>query len=145
MPGRLHLLLRGTNFQIKVWEALLNVGSSRLVSYKTLARLAGSPKAHRSVGTALAGNRIALLIPCHRVIREDGEIGTYHWGSDRKAAMVAWEAAQAIPAPSFFGFDPPISTYNALHTSYPFALPIVQLDLPAVSPIIRAHGCCKVP
>lgn len=92
--GKLHLLLRGTNFQIKVWEALLNIGSSQIVSYSALANLAGSPKAQRAVGTALAANDIAYLIPCHRVIRESGDVGIYRWGSDRKKAMLAWEAAR---------------------------------------------------
>jgi len=90
---KLHLLLRGTNFQIKVWEALMNIGSSRVVSYSTLAGLAGSPKAQRAVGSALAANRIGYLIPCHRVIRESGDVGVYRWGSDRKAMMLAWEKA----------------------------------------------------
>jgi AraC family transcriptional regulator of adaptative response/methylated-DNA-[protein]-cysteine methyltransferase len=92
-PQKLHLLLRGTNFQIKVWKALMNIGSSRVVSYSTLARLAGSPKAQRAVGGALAANRIGYLIPCHRVIRESGDVGVYRWGSDRKAMMLAWEKA----------------------------------------------------
>ena len=92
--GRLHLVLRGTNFQLKVWEALLNVGSSRLASYSTLARMAGSPGAQRSVGSALAANRIGYLIPCHRVIRESGDAGVYRWGSHRKIAMQAWEGAR---------------------------------------------------
>ncbi len=92
---RIHLLLKGSNFQIKVWEALLGIGSSQIASYGTLARLAGQPKAQRSVGTALAANRLAYLIPCHRVIRGTGETGTYHWGSTRKLAILAWEAAQA--------------------------------------------------
>jgi AraC family transcriptional regulator, regulatory protein of adaptative response / methylated-DNA-[protein]-cysteine methyltransferase len=96
-PGneRIHLLLKGSNFQIKVWEALLGIGSAQIVSYSTLARLAGQPKAQRSVGTALAANRLAYLIPCHRVIRGTGEVGAYHWGSTRKLAILAWEAAQA--------------------------------------------------
>ena len=92
-PQKLHLLLRGTNFQIKVWEALMNIGSSSVVSYSTLAGLAGSPKAQRAVGSALAANRIGYLIPCHRVIRESGDVGVYRWGSDRKAIMLAWEKA----------------------------------------------------
>jgi AraC family transcriptional regulator of adaptative response/methylated-DNA-[protein]-cysteine methyltransferase len=91
---RFHLLMKGSNYQIKVWEALLNIGTSQLVSYATLARMAGSPKAHRAAGTALAENRIAYLIPCHRVIRSDGEAGIYHWGKSRKLALLAWEAAQ---------------------------------------------------
>lgn len=93
-PGRLHLLLRGTNFQIKVWEALLKIGSSQLASYSTVAHMAGCPKAQRAVGTANAANKIAFLIPCHRVIRESGEVGLYRWGGDRKLAMLAWEAAK---------------------------------------------------
>ncbi len=90
----LHLMLRGTNFQIKVWEALMSVAPGEIVSYSQLARMAGMPKASRSVGTAIGKNNIALLIPCHRVIRETGEIGGYRWGSDRKAALLAREAAQ---------------------------------------------------
>ncbi len=91
----LHLMLRGTNFQIKVWEALISVAPGEMVSYTQLAQRAGIPKARRSVATAIAKNSIALLIPCHRVIRESGEIGGYRWGSDRKAALLAWEAVQA--------------------------------------------------
>ena len=93
--GKLHLLLRGTNFQIKVWEALLNIGSSRLVSYSALAGVAGAPRAQRAVGSAVAANRIGFLIPCHRVIRESGDVGQYHWGSNRKIAIQAWEAARS--------------------------------------------------
>ena len=99
-PGKLHLLLRGTNFQIKVWEALLNIGSSQIISYRTLARMAGQPKAHRSVGSAMAANRIAYLVPCHRVIRGSGDISTYHWGTERKQAMQAWEAARNCYSPT---------------------------------------------
>jgi len=90
--GKLHLLLQGTNFQIKVWEALLNIGPSQLVSYSQLASMIDSPKAQRAVGSALAANTIGYLIPCHRVIRESGESGIYRWGSDRKMAIQAWEA-----------------------------------------------------
>jgi AraC family transcriptional regulator, regulatory protein of adaptative response / methylated-DNA-[protein]-cysteine methyltransferase len=93
-PGKLHLLLRGTNFQIKVWEALLNIGSAQIISYTTLARMASSPNAQRTVGTALAANRIGVLIPCHRVIRQSGEQGLYRWGTTRKQAIQAWEAAR---------------------------------------------------
>jgi len=96
--GPLHLMLRGTNFQIKVWEALLRVAPGEAVSYSQLARMAGVDKAPRAVGSALGKNAIAYLIPCHRVIRETGEIGSYHWGSDRKAALLAWEAAQTARA-----------------------------------------------
>ncbi|WP_210394684.1 methylated-DNA--[protein]-cysteine S-methyltransferase [Motiliproteus sediminis] len=93
-PGRLHLVLRGTNFQLKVWEALLAIPAGELVSYSQLAALAGSPKAQRAVGSALARNHVGFLIPCHRVIRESGDIGQYRWGNTRKRALQAWEAAQ---------------------------------------------------
>ena len=93
----LHLLLRGTNFQIKVWEALLKIPAGEVISYQALAGLTGNPRAQRAVGTAVAQNRIALLIPCHRVIRESGEIGQYRWGSERKNALLAYESASAHP------------------------------------------------
>lgn len=99
-PGALHLVLRGTNFQIKVWEALLRVGSGELISYSRLATLAGSPGASRAVGSALAGNRIGYLIPCHRVIRETGEPGQYRWGGERKLVIQGWETAQREAAQS---------------------------------------------
>jgi len=95
-PGRLHLILRGTNFQIKVWEALIGIEPSQRVSYGRLAAMAGSPQASRATGSALAANTIAYLIPCHRVIRESGDIGNYRWGPERKAAMLAWEAALRV-------------------------------------------------
>lgn len=88
----LHLLLRGTNYQIKVWEALLKIPGGEIVSYQTLAAMIGNPRARRAVGTALSQNRIALLIPCHRVIRESGEIGQYRWGCERKNALLAYES-----------------------------------------------------
>lgn len=94
-PGKLHLLLRGTNFQIKVWEALLRIPPGRVLSYSQLAQLAAAPRAQRAVGSALAANTIAYLIPCHRVIRESGEIGNYRWASERKQALLAWEEARA--------------------------------------------------
>lgn len=93
--GPIHLLLRGTNFQIKVWEALIRVDAGALVSYRQLAAAAGAPQAQRAVGSALAANTIAYLIPCHRVIREGGETGSYRWGAERKLALLGWEAAQS--------------------------------------------------
>jgi len=93
--GPLHLLLRGTNFQIKVWEALLRIPAGQLRSYSQLSRMADAPRAQRAVGSALAANTIAYLIPCHRIIREGGEIGSYRWDSERKQALIAWEAAHA--------------------------------------------------
>lgn len=92
--GRLHLLLRGTNFQIKVWEALLRIPPGQLLSYGELAQAIGQPGAARAVGSALAANRIAHLIPCHRVIRETGSFGEYRWSHWRKQAMLAYEQAQ---------------------------------------------------
>lgn len=101
--GRLHLLLRGTNFQIKVWEALLRIPPATLVSYGQLAGHLGQPLAARAVGSAVAANNIAYLIPCHRVIRESGESASYRWGVERKLALRAWEQGraktdQALPA-----------------------------------------------
>lgn len=90
-PGKLHLLLRGTNFQIKVWEALLATEPGQFVSYSQLAQAAGSPRAQRAVGSAVAVNNIGFLIPCHRVIRESGELGNYRWGAERKQAIHTWE------------------------------------------------------
>lgn len=91
-PGSLHLLLRGTNFQVKVWEALIDLPEGKLVSYQDLAARAGTPKATRAVGSALARNRIGYLVPCHRVIRQSGEWGNYRWGLERKLAMHLWES-----------------------------------------------------
>ncbi|MRI33832.1 6-O-methylguanine DNA methyltransferase [Endozoicomonas sp. OPT23] len=88
---KVHLLIQGTNFQLKVWEALLATEPGQLLSYSQLADMAGSPKAQRAVGSALAKNNIGWLIPCHRVIRETGEFGNYRWGVSRKAAIQGWE------------------------------------------------------
>ncbi len=93
-PGRLHIVLKGTNFQVKVWEALLRTEPGQVYSYSHLASLSGYPSAQRAVGSALAANIVGYLIPCHRVIKEGGEIGNYRWGSTRKTALLAWEAAQ---------------------------------------------------
>ncbi len=89
----LHLFLRGTNFQIKVWEALLRIPEGELRSYGQLAREIGAPGAARAVGSAVGANRLAALIPCHRVIRESGDTGDYRWGAERKAALLGWEAS----------------------------------------------------
>jgi AraC family transcriptional regulator of adaptative response/methylated-DNA-[protein]-cysteine methyltransferase len=88
------LLVRGTPFQIKVWEALLRIPEGALVSYSHLAESVGSAGASRAVGSAVGRNAIAFLIPCHRVIRETGVIGDYRWGSARKRAVLAWEQAR---------------------------------------------------
>jgi AraC family transcriptional regulator of adaptative response/methylated-DNA-[protein]-cysteine methyltransferase len=89
----LHLLLKGTNFQIQVWRALLHIVPGTAVTYGDVARLAGNPQAARAVGTAVGRNPIAYLIPCHRVIRKTGSLGQYQWGSTRKKAILGWEAA----------------------------------------------------
>ena len=88
------LFLKGTNFQIKVWEALLKIPEGALVSYADMATFVGMPNAHRAVGTAIGQNPIAYLIPCHRVLRANGEIGGYHWGTARKKAMLDMEASK---------------------------------------------------
>ncbi|MEJ1470098.1 MAG: methylated-DNA--[protein]-cysteine S-methyltransferase, partial [Candidatus Sedimenticola sp. (ex Thyasira tokunagai)] len=86
-------LVRGTNFQVKVWQALLNIPQGYALTYGNIATWIGSPNASRAVGSAIGKNPVAYLIPCHRVIRGSGIIGEYRWGSDRKRAMIAWEAA----------------------------------------------------
>jgi AraC family transcriptional regulator of adaptative response/methylated-DNA-[protein]-cysteine methyltransferase len=88
----LHLHFRGTNFQIKVWEALLRIPPGKVASYKELAEIVGEPSAPRAVGNALARNPIAFLIPCHRVLRKAGDFGDYRYGSARKKAMLIREA-----------------------------------------------------
>ncbi|MES2428920.1 MAG: methylated-DNA--[protein]-cysteine S-methyltransferase [Bacteroidota bacterium] len=92
------LHLKGTPFQLKVWETLLKVPMGGLITYGTLAGDLQNPNAGRAVGSAVGDNPVAFLIPCHRVIRSTGEIGQYHWGSQRKTAMIGWEAAKAFAA-----------------------------------------------
>ncbi|MDO6387253.1 methylated-DNA--[protein]-cysteine S-methyltransferase [Uliginosibacterium sp. 31-12] len=96
LPGSapLHLLLRGSNFQIQVWQALLRIPPGDLASYGQIARALGKPQAARAVGSAIGANTIAALIPCHRVIRESGDFSDYRWGIERKQALIALEAAQ---------------------------------------------------
>jgi AraC family transcriptional regulator of adaptative response/methylated-DNA-[protein]-cysteine methyltransferase len=95
----LRAFVRGTPFQVRVWRALLDIQPGLLTSYKRLAAAIGGPSAARAVGAAVGKNPLAYLIPCHRVIRETGVLGGYHWGLVRKRAMIAWEssAAGAIP------------------------------------------------
>ena len=94
--GKIKLHLQGTPFQIKVWEALLKIPMGGLASYGGIARMIGQPAASRAVGTAIGHNPVAFLIPCHRVIRQNGVIGGYMWGAERKQAMIAWEGAQML-------------------------------------------------
>lgn len=91
-PLALHL--HGTNFQIKVWEALLRVPAGSVVTYGDLAAAIGAPAAARAVGNAVGANPLPVIIPCHRVIRKSGEIGNYRYGATRKRALLAWEWAQ---------------------------------------------------
>ena len=96
-----HLLLKGTNFQVNVWQALLAVPPGAMVSYQDVAAYIGRPTATRAVANAIAHNPIGYLIPCHRVIKKDGNFHQYQWGTTRKRAMLGWEAGlQAQPGGS---------------------------------------------
>ncbi|MBC6456225.1 MAG: methylated-DNA--[protein]-cysteine S-methyltransferase [Hormoscilla sp. SP5CHS1] len=88
------LYVKGTNFQIQVWRALLRVPFAGITTYKGLAESMGYPTAARALGKALSSNPVGYLIPCHRVIRESGELGGYQWGLERKAALLGWEASR---------------------------------------------------
>lgn len=93
-PDQIKLHLKGTAFQLKVWETLLKIPMGRLSSYSAIAAKLQKPSAQRAVGTAIGQNPVAFLIPCHRVIQATGNIGQYHWGSIRKTAIIGWEAAR---------------------------------------------------
>lgn len=90
-PAPLRLAVRGTNFQLKVWEALLETHATGPTSYQALAGAAGAAGGARAVGNALGSNPVAWLIPCHNVLLKDGSLGGYRWGADRKRAMLAWQ------------------------------------------------------
>jgi AraC family transcriptional regulator of adaptative response/methylated-DNA-[protein]-cysteine methyltransferase len=94
MASPLSVLVMGTNFQIKVWQALLKVPSGSVVTYEMLGELIGARRGSRAIGNAVAHNRIAYLIPCHRVIRKTGTLGGYRWGENRKRAILGWESAR---------------------------------------------------
>lgn len=91
----LKVLVKGTNFQIQVWRALINLPPGQIASYGQMAAYLGKSGAARAVGSAIAANHVGYLIPCHRVIRENGELSRYRWGATRKGAMLAWEAGKA--------------------------------------------------
>jgi AraC family transcriptional regulator, regulatory protein of adaptative response / methylated-DNA-[protein]-cysteine methyltransferase len=93
-PGSIQVYLNGTNFQIKVWEALLRIPPGRLVSYNTIATWLGVPGGARAVGGAVGQNPVSYLIPCHRVIRSLGNFGGYAGGAVRKKALIGWEMAK---------------------------------------------------
>lgn len=90
--GPLQVAVAGTNFQLKVWQALLRLGAEGHTNYGELANAIGSAGSSRAVGSAVGANPVAFLIPCHRVLRKSGALGGYRWGEDRKRAMLAWEA-----------------------------------------------------
>ena len=92
--NQIKLHLNGTAFQLKIWETLLKIPMGNLTTYGTIAQESKNPKASRAVGTAIGDNPVAFLIPCHRVIRSNGNIGGYRWGSTRKSAIIGWEAAK---------------------------------------------------
>ena len=91
---KIKLHIKGTDFQLKVWQALLTIPMGKLSTYSNIANKINNPKASRAVGSAIGDNPVAFLIPCHRVIKSTGLLGQYHWGCDRKAAMIGWEGAK---------------------------------------------------
>src|SRR5581483_11098551 len=94
----LRVVLIGTDFEIRVWERLLDIPMGRLTTYSDLAARAGSPKAARAVGAAVGRNPICFVVPCHRVIGKSGELTGYHWGLTRKRAILGWEAGMTAAA-----------------------------------------------
>jgi len=90
---RLHVFVKGTNFQVKVWEALLKIPVGDVTTYQQIAKAIQNPNALQAVGSAVGSNHIAYLIPCHRVIRKDGILGEYRWSSSRKKSIIGWEMA----------------------------------------------------
>lgn len=94
LKEKLHLYVKGTNFQVKVWEALLRIPPGALTTYQDIAQLINNPKALQAVGSAVGSNAIAYLIPCHRVIRKNGVLGEYRWTPARKKSLIGWEMAR---------------------------------------------------
>lgn len=94
-PEKLHVFVKGTNFQVKVWEALLRLPMGSVTTYQGIAEQIENPKAMQAVGSAVGSNHIAYLIPCHRVIRKDGILGEYRWESARKKSIIGWEMAKS--------------------------------------------------
>ncbi|WP_326491797.1 methylated-DNA--[protein]-cysteine S-methyltransferase [Myxococcus stipitatus] len=91
-PEPLSVLVKGTPFQVQVWQALLRIAPGEVATYEDIAKAIGKPKAVRAVGSAVGDNPVALLIPCHRVLRKTGVFGDYRWGPERKKVMLAWES-----------------------------------------------------
>ncbi|MNU74815.1 Bifunctional transcriptional activator/DNA repair enzyme Ada [compost metagenome] len=92
--SEIKLHLKGTDFQLKVWESLLKIPMGKLATYGSVAGQIGNPNASRAVGTAIGSNPVAFLIPCHRVIQSSGVLGGYMWGTTRKTAIIGWEGAK---------------------------------------------------
>ena len=93
--NEIKLHLKGTEFQLKVWETLLKIPKGQLATYGSIAQKIKKPNASRAVGTAIGSNPVAFLIPCHRVIQSSGNFGGYMWGNTRKTAIIGWEAAHS--------------------------------------------------
>jgi AraC family transcriptional regulator of adaptative response/methylated-DNA-[protein]-cysteine methyltransferase len=97
--GQSRYFVKGTTFQIKVWQALLTIPFGTLVSYRDIAIMVGMPGSVRAAANAIAKNTIAFLIPCHRVITSSGALGKYRWGGERKTALIGWEVSHADTNP----------------------------------------------
>ena len=95
----LKLVLIGTDFEVRVWDALLKLAPGQAITYSDLATHVCSPRAARAVGSAVGRNPISFVVPCHRVLRKDGGLGGYHWGVTRKQAILGWEAGRLAHAP----------------------------------------------
>lgn len=96
--SKLHLFVKGTNFQVKVWEALLKIPMGQVTTYQSIAQSIQNPNALQAVGSAVGSNHVAYLIPCHRVIRKDGLLGEYRWDATRKKGIIGWEMAKSVGA-----------------------------------------------
>jgi AraC family transcriptional regulator, regulatory protein of adaptative response / methylated-DNA-[protein]-cysteine methyltransferase len=94
-PKKLHVFVKGTNFQVKVWEALLRLPQGMVTTYQGIAEQIQHPRAVQAVGSAVGANHVAYLIPCHRVIRKDGILGEYRWSATRKKSIIGWEMAKS--------------------------------------------------
>ena len=95
-PESWNVHVRGTPFQLRVWQALLGIPCGKVMPYGALAAGVGKPTASRATGSAVGANEVSFLIPCHRVTRADGSIGQYRWGAERKASILKWEAEGTI-------------------------------------------------
>ena len=96
-PDRpVRLVMIGTDFEVRVWQTLLRIPMGRAISYADIARHLGKPTAARAVGNAVGRNPLSFVVPCHRVLRGDGQLGGYHWGLTRKRALIGWEAGQVM-------------------------------------------------